>query len=101
MKTKNIEDLFYSSSEKKLFWVAGYTDNHYDVEKTVSMLTNNRNHFIKACNLPKNSQVATDYITKSSRYKSMRYFWIDNVENPPKDAFVLGKDWTMHGWITN
>lgn len=35
------------------------------------------------------------------RYKSMRYFWVDNIETPPTDAFVLGEDWTMDKWISN
>ena len=96
-----MKDLFYSVSEKKLFWIAGYTDNSHNVKEIVSTLTNNRNHFIRICKLPENSVVNTDYITKSSRYKSMRFFWVDNVETPPEDAFELGNDWTMHKWISN
>ncbi|MBK7362627.1 MAG: hypothetical protein IPJ01_10065 [Micavibrio sp.] len=96
-----MEDLFYSTSEKKLFWIAGYTDNSYNVKEIVSTLTNNRNHFIKTCKLPEKSLVRTDYITKSSRYKSMRYFWVDNIKTPPKNAFELGDDWTMDKWISN
>lgn len=96
-----MEDLFYSVSEKKLFWIAGYTDNSYNVKEIVSTLTNNRNYFIKNCKLTENTVVRTDYITQSSRYKSMRYFWVDNIETPPKDAFELGDDWTMDKWISN
>lgn len=62
-----MEDLFYSVSEKKLFWIAGYTDNSYNVKEIVSVLTNNRNHFIKNCKLAENTLVQTDYITSSRR----------------------------------
>ncbi len=96
-----MKDLFYSISEKSLFWIAGYTDNSCNVREIVSVLENNRRHFVSNCKLPKNALVNTDYITSSSRYKSMRYFWINDIETPPKDAFVLGEDWTMHKWITN
>jgi hypothetical protein len=96
-----MEDLFYSLSEKKLFWVAGYTDNSYGVKEIISVLENNRNYFIKSCKLPTNALVKTDYITVSRRYKSIRYFWVDDVETPPKEAFILNDDWTMHKWISN
>jgi hypothetical protein len=96
-------DLFYSVNEKKLFWITGYTDNSYNINVMISMLTNNKNHFIKIGNLKKNAQINTDMILKSSRYKNMRYFWVDKIEieNVPKEAFQISNDWTMDKWIEN
>jgi len=100
-----MKELFYSPLDKNLFWIAGYTDNSYCVKNIISTLENNRNYFLKQTDLPKNTQVNTDYITNSRRYKSMRYFWVKDIEpeNVPKEAFILTaeNDWTMYKWITN
>jgi len=98
-----MKDLFYSPTEKRLFWIAGYTDNSYCVKSIVSTLQNNTKFFLKQVNLPEKTQVNTDYITKSRRYKSMRYFWINELEpdRVPKEAFLLNEDWTMGSWIDN
>ncbi len=96
-------DLFYSPTDKRLFWVAGYTDNSYNVREIITVLESNMNFFLKEVKFAKNTKVKTDYITKSRRYKSMRYFYIENVElkDVPKDAFLLGEDWDMIKWIEN
>lgn len=98
-----MKDLFYSTKEKKLFYIAGYTDNSYNVKEIVSVLENQRKYFLKQVGLPEKSTIVnTDYITNSRRYKSMRYFWINDVEpsQAPKEAFVLNDDyWTMQKWI--
>ncbi len=98
-----MKDLFYSPTEKRLFWIAGYTDNSCNVKEIISVLQNNTNFFLTQTKLPKNAQVKTDYITNSRRYKSMRYFWINDVEveNVPEEVFLLGNDWTMYKWIEN
>jgi hypothetical protein len=98
-----MKDLFYSNSEKKLFWIAGYnaSDNSTSVKEIISVLKNNAEYFIRNCKLPSKALINTDYITNSSRYKNMRYFWVNDIENPPLDAFVLGSDWTMQKWINN
>lgn len=100
-----MKDLFYSPLDKKLFWIAGYTDNSYNVKEIISVLQNNLNFFLKQVKFPQNTQVNTEYITKSRRYKSMRYFWINDVEieKVPKEAFILTaeNDWSMYKWIEN
>jgi len=100
-KHNTMKDLFYSQTEQRLFWIAGYTDNSSLVTSIVLTLESCRNYFIKQCKLPQNAFIKTDYCTSSMRYKSMRYFWVDNIETPPEDAFVLGDDWTMDKWIKN
>ena len=92
-------DLFYSESEKKLFWIAGYTDNTCGVDAHINMLTAKRDMFLDMCGLPKDTKIFSDYITKSRRYKSMRYFWANDVSEAPEEAFKLGSDWTMYKWI--
>jgi len=98
-----MKDLFYSQTEKRLFWIAGYTDNSYNVKEIISVLQNNTNFLLTQTKFPKNTIVYTDYITSSRRYKSMRYFWINDVEaeKAPKEAFLLNDDWTMYKWIEN
>ena len=96
------KELFYSESDKRLFWVAGYTDNAASVDTHVNMLTAKRDIFLKMCGL-ESGNVKTEYVTKSTRYKSMRYFWIDKIESSavPEEAYRLGSDWTMVKWIAN
>lgn len=98
-----MKDLFYSTKEKKLFYIAGYTDQSYAVHNIIKMLREQKKQFLKITAFRLNKHVNTDYITKSSRYKSMRYFWINNVEpdKVPKEAFILNDDWTMQKWIEN
>jgi hypothetical protein len=49
--------------------------------------------------------VNTTYVDKSRRYKSMRVFYVKNVEDSivPKEAFRLGTEngWTMWKWLEN
>lgn len=96
-----MKDLFYSVKDKRLFFIAGYTDNSSCVSDILKVLNENTEKFIKKCNLPQNSVVYTDYVTQSRHYKSMRYFWVNDIETPPKDAYALGDDWTMMKWINN
>jgi hypothetical protein len=97
------KELFYSEHDKRLFWVAGYTDNAASVDTHVKMLIAKRDIFLEMCGLPADSNIKSEYVTKSSRYKSMRYFWVDGIEisKVPETAFRLGSDWTMMKWIEN
>lgn len=92
-----MKDLFYSNSEKILFQIAGYTQDHH-LANVVEMTTD----LIKfanevGCDI---SEVKTHFIEKSSRYKHMRVFYIDS-DTPGLDAFELGDDWTMWKWLEN
>ena len=97
-------EFFYSETEKILFNVAGYTDNSSNVEEIKKVLDNGVNEL---CELSKvkfdRKNVRTDFIRTSSRYKYMRVFYIEDIEDEliPKEAFRLGKDWTMRKWLEN
>jgi len=96
------ENLFYSPSEQLLFYVAGYTENNYEVEKIKEMLDECVKEF--ELSIPKGvtNPIKTDVITISRRYKYMRYFWVKVEEKfVSKEAFVIGNDWTMSKWLQN
>ena len=110
-----MENLFYSPSEKILFYVAGYTDNTSNVKGIISMLQNNYLFFFGICGV---KTINTCLVEKSPRYKGMRVFYC-TTDSPPAEAHVLnvGKEredellatgytkeqiqWTMDKWLTN
>ena len=97
---KTTNDLFYSGSDKKLFYVAGYTDNSDGVDNIIEMLQKNKNEFIK---LGGRGKINTTYITKSRRYKSMRVFFCTTEKaKAPKSAFhITGNGWDMWKWLSD
>lgn len=97
-----LKDIFYVESEKRIFWVAGYQDNSYNANSIIDMLENCLSKLRKYLSIDKKKIIFTEYISKSSRYKSMRVFWIDEIECPTNvEIFKLGNDWTMQKWIEN
>lgn len=95
---ETVDDLFYSGSDKKLFYVAGYTDNSYGVDNIIKMLRENKNEFIK---LGGRGKIDTTYITKSRRYKNMRIFFC-TTEKAPKSAYhITGSGWDMWKWLSD
>ena len=103
-----MKDLFYSGDEKILFWVAGYTyaDNTQDVNDMILSLQEKSIEFItETGQAGKNRVVKTDYITKSRRYKYMRYFFCEGIEKEdvPENAFhITGENgWTMRKWLND
>lgn len=102
-----MENLFYSKQEKTLFWIAGYTDNSLNVDEIIKMLSIESKRFNEFAKVD-SSEIKTDYITNSHRYKSMRVFYC-KTDHIPEEAFVLGADvsndnghdWTMDKWISN
>jgi type II secretory pathway component GspD/PulD (secretin) len=99
------ENLFYAISDKRLFWIAGYTDNTTRIAEHVEMLQNKTKQFSELINIDKmkshdTENIMSDFITKSRRYKQMRYFWLNDVKQSdcPKNAYVLDNDWTMVQW---
>lgn len=99
-----MKELFYSEKDKMLFFIAGYTDNSQVVVEHVKMLEENATKLAKVAKVPV-KKVRTDFITKSTRYKMMRVFFIREYpkRQVPKDAFILDKknDWDMWKWLTN
>lgn len=94
------QELFYSKDEKTLFWVAGYTDNSQNVNEIISTLQNLRDHFKR---IGGRGVIKTDVIVVSRRYKYMRYFFCEKIEEEdiPSDAFrITGENgWTMDKWL--
>lgn len=92
-----MKNLFYSTKEKILFWITGYTRdlNTYNVKEICESLQKNQDNFKKNGG---EGVIKTKEITKSRRYKRMRVFWCKK-ENSEKEAFELGEDWTMDKWI--
>jgi len=96
-------ELFYSEIDKKVFYVAGYTDNSDNVNVIINTLKEQKEKFLNMVPGLKEASVMTTYVEKSSRYKYMRVFYANNVKKAPKGAFILNKenDWTMDKWLKN
>lgn len=99
-----MKNLFYSESEKILFWVSGYDFLHNNsnvVEITNSLLSDAKS--LAGIISVSVKQVRTLEVFNSSRYKYMRVFYINDVEKPPIEAFVITNDnyWTMDKWLRN
>lgn len=79
-------DLFYTSKDKCLFWVAGYTeDGNTDLlTKKIPLLLKNAEKFRKVagCEL---DEVGTFYVDDSSKFKFMRVFYVE-TDVPPSMA---------------
>jgi hypothetical protein len=96
------ENLYYSTEENILFWVAGYTDNYHEVAEIKKMLDECVAEFELVIPTGVKIPIKTDYITESSRYKNMRYFYIKmDKKFVSKKAFELDKTWTMYSWLHN
>jgi hypothetical protein len=93
-----MKDLFYTAKDKKLFWIAGYCSS-FNIKELVSTLQNHVKYFETNCKI---KPVNSTEITKSSRYKNMRVYWVD-TEIIPKDAYVIEDDgyWDMWKWLEN
>jgi len=103
-----MDNIFYSREEKTAFWVAGYCrDLNTDLaqQKVYDMLKNAKK-FAKWAGVDVGT-VKTYEITQSRRYKHMRMFYADGINEAPKGAFCIGgqredgsvSDWTMTKWI--
>lgn len=103
MATDNgqLENLFYSYKDNYLFWVAGYTDNSEKVKDIVKMLTEKAELFKSRVDSDE-YDVSTFEVVDSRRYKSMRVFYMRDVQpsHIPKEAFRTNKH-TMMEWISN
>lgn len=97
------QNFFYSKNDKTAFFIRGYHQYHEcegNVAEIQKMLKEGAKNIATILGVdPK--IVKTTYINKSSRYKGMRAFYVDNVEMMPEGAFELGLDWTMSKWLSN
>lgn len=95
---KEVKGLFYSSAEKKLFFIPDYYTNGTG---SLSVLRKNLESSERVLrNYSHQGEIQCGEILQSSRYKSMWYFSVD-CDYCPAKAFDLGKDWTMMKWIQN
>ncbi len=96
MENGRVNGLFYSINDKKLFWIPNYyTNGSGNLEQLLKNLKEGKSilrHFVKR------GSIHTSEILVSRRYKSMWYFSVE-TEVCPKEAFEIGKDWTMWKWI--
>ena len=97
---KTTDDLFYSSKEGILFWVAGYTQdgNTENVKKILESIKENAYKFAEQAGVDFD-EVQTFYNSQPPRYQYMRIFYTYAPKNL-EGAFKLGEDWTMYKWIT-
>jgi hypothetical protein len=97
------KELFYSESDKKLFYIAGYGESTDNIHSIISTLENLSNHF-KMITGVKTNVINTLIVRKSRRYKEMRVIYCDideTCEKIPDAAFRLTKenDWDMYKWL--
>ena len=71
-----MKNLYFSSSENIIFWVAGYTaDGNTGVAiDKARFLVEYAKEFANVTDVPLD-MVFTFYVTNSRRYKNMRVFW--------------------------
>lgn len=98
---KITENLFYSTQEGILFWVAGYTrDGSTDkVVEIIESLNSNAQTFADHAGVPLD-EVFTFYNERPPRYQYMRIFYTYVPKNL-EGAYKIGKDWTMYKWLTS
>jgi len=96
---REVKDLFYSESEKILFWIVGYIDNSDNVVEILHYLTKYAT-FLSDIAGNSFSDIKTLYIFSSRRYENMRVFYT-KVDKIPEDVsiFNLNDEWTMMKWL--
>jgi len=105
------KNLFYSSAEGIIFWVAGFTENSSRVDSILNMYDRCTREFTKKFLtthvtateiIDLISNVSTGMVTKSRCYLGMRYFWVKAPwKCVPKEAKCLEEGWTMKSWLEN
>lgn len=95
-----MENLHYTSKDKMLFWVAGYTadENTGLVTQKVKHLLQDAKTFADKVGC-KIEDVQTLYNTRPPRYQYMRVFYIESDGHP--DAFAWNGEWTMDKVLTS
>jgi len=99
-----MKDIFYSIKDKTVFWVAGYvgTGNGRAIEIANALKTSATRFADKLGIDP--AAIHTTVVEKSSKYKNMRVFFVQEHEIDTDKADmneVIGLDWTMMKWLNN
>lgn len=111
---KIMNDVFYHELSGVLFWVAGYCGNSINVTEIVKEYQKDAAKLAKLAGVSIDV-IKTHEITKSSRYKYMRVYFIENFDSSKleqKDEFYkkigsqsvlpLGENWENMGqWLEN
>lgn len=104
-KLKNkttVKNLFYTKSDKTLFWIAGFTqdDNESKVHLKIEHLRKAAEEFAEVAKCPFDS-VNTYFITNDwSPYKYMRVFFVETDYIPKKCHVIDELEWNMFKWLT-
>ncbi len=115
-----MKDLFYTETDKTLFWVSGYdvAQNDATVIKFTKSILSDAKKFAKVagCEL---SKVKSTVVEKSRRYKYMRVFYVDaefTKESAPSGCYFIAikteadrhtahsleqLQWNMWKWLTD
>ena len=104
-----MNNLFYSPSEKILFWITGCPSMYGNVSEFIKAIKENADEFADYAQVPFNS-IYFDRITESRRYKFMMVYWVedqtikvddevDSFIRNGKEVFNIGTGWTMQKWI--
>lgn len=91
-----MENLFYSSSEKILFWIPGYAANTGILSNVIEGLISKQ---AQMRSIVPQGIIYVHEILFSSRYEYMWYFYVE-TNDIPEDAHILKEDWTMGKWIS-
>lgn len=98
-----MKNLFYSASEKILFWIAGHTGdlNTDNPAQKIKFMQENTADFMRISAEIKPEKIGTFEVTKSQRYKYMRVYYATDIETPPAEAFCISGEngWKMQNWI--
>lgn len=88
-------NLFYSNTEKLLFWIPEYQISSNDIDEIIENLTNLKKEFLEYRG---SFKIETFVITEPGRYKYMRVLY-RKTDEIPEQAFEIGEKWTMRSWI--
>lgn len=94
------DGLFYSPSEKILFWIPAYYTNGTGMLENLIKNLKEGEDVLRHFSGVQDGNIYTSEILVSRRYKSKWYFSI-HCEECPKEAYRISNDWTMQTWISN
>lgn len=87
-----MNNLFYTEKDSTLFWIAGYTwdGNTSFVIEQIKSLQENAQKFADISQVYL-ANVKTHFVEKSSRYKYMRVFYVNDfpMSKVPKEFYII------------
>ncbi len=89
-----MKDLFYTESDKRLFWVSGYSNN----SETIGSIKQRATAFAKIAKIAV-EDVQTYVIQNSRRYRYMRVYYCTSEFIPTEIDHKFGSDWTMFKYL--